>query len=55
MRRIHIETGLDRSTIRRFINTGAGNITTLDAIAEFLGATVTIPAQTPEKKPPKNR
>jgi hypothetical protein len=49
MRKIHLETGLDRSTIRRFITTGSGNIQTLDAIAEFLGATVSFPP--PPKEP----
>lgn len=54
MRRIHLETGLDRSTIRRFIATGKGNIQTLDTIATFLGASIAFqPAEPKPKKRPK--
>jgi len=44
------ETGLQRVTVRAFLNDGVVSSTTLDAIAEFLGASVTIP-EPPAKKP----
>lgn len=40
LRKVHLATGLDRATVKRFIETKKAHSDTLDDIAEFLGAKV---------------
>jgi hypothetical protein len=51
MRLIHRETGIDRTTLRRFMATGIGKIQTLNTLAAFLGASLSF---SPSDKPAKS-
>lgn len=52
VRRIHLQTGLNRATVADFLNGRDVRGQTLDALCDYLGATVTLP---PLPKEPKRK
>lgn len=50
LRKVHLATGLQRVTVKAFLEGKEVHSSTLDLLAEFLGMAVSFPAKEPVKK-----